>query len=213
MKKRVDPLAVGAVARANRSLWPETLRGTAVGGAGMPIREATVDDARGVHRVAEASWHAAHDHIVGEDTVEELLDQWYDPEDLPASIERPEAPMFVATVDSAEPRSRSSRTVSDDDRIVGFAQGGPTENGPADAVVGRIYVHPDHWGDGYGSRLLERLFDAFRAEGYDSVWLAVMAENEVGRSFYEGHGFELHEERTVEHVGEPVDDVVLVREL
>ncbi len=176
----------------------------------MPIREATPDDAPGVHRVAEASWHAAHDHLIGEEAVDELLDQWYDPEDLPKSIERPEAPMFVATV---EPRSTRSRTESDDDRVVGFAQGGPSEDGPADAVVGRIYVHPDHWGEGYGSRLLDRLFDAFRAEGYDSVWLAVMADNEVGRSFYDRHGFEVHAERTVEHVGVEVDDVVLTRDL
>jgi len=186
------------------------LNAAALDRSGMPIREATPDNAPGVGRVADASWHAAHDRIVGEDAVDELLDQWYDPEDLPASIERPEAPMFVASV---EPRSTNSRTESDEDRIVGFAQGGPSEDGPADAVVGRIYVHPDHWGEGYGSRLLERLFDAFREDGHESVWLAVMADNEVGRSFYDRHGFEVHEERTVEHVGVEVDDVVLVRDL
>jgi len=164
----------------------------------MSIREATPDDASEVRRVAVASWHAAHDDVIGADAVERLLDRWYDPEDLPKSIERPEAPMFVA---------------EEDGDVVGFAQGGPSEEGPADAVVGRIYVHPDDWGQGYGSQLLDRLFDAFRAEGYESVSLAVMADNEVGRSFYDEWGFSIHAERTVELAGETVDDVILVRDL
>lgn len=164
----------------------------------MPIREATVDDAEVVRRVAEASWHAAHDHVLGSEAVERLLDRWYAPDDLRESIERPEAPMFVAVSDG---------------EVVGFAQGGPSEEGPADAVVGRIYVHPDRWGDGYGSRLLDRLFDAFRDEGHESVWLAVLADNEVGRSFYESRGFAVHEERTVDLAGRTVDDVVLIRDL
>ncbi len=178
----------------------------------MPIREATPDDAPAVRRVAEVSWHAANDGVLGEEAVDELLDEWYDPEDLRESIERPEAPMFVATVDGVGSRSTGGETASDDG-VVGFAQGGPSEDGPADAVVGRIYVHPDRWGEGHGSELLERLFDAFRAAGHEDVWLAVVADNDVGRSFYDRHGFAVHEERTVEHAGVEIDDVVLVRDL
>ena len=40
-----------------------------------------------------------------------------------------------------------------------------------------------------------------------------LAGNEVGRAFYDKHGFEVHEERTIELAGEKVDDVVLVRDL
>jgi ribosomal protein S18 acetylase RimI-like enzyme len=178
----------------------------------MPIREATPDDAPAVRRVAEASWHAANDHVLGADAVDELLAAWYAPADLRESIERSEPPMFVATVDGGASRSASDGWDSNGE-VVGFAQGGPSEDGPADAVVGRIYVHPDHWGDGHGSALLERLFDAFRTAGHEDVWLAVVADNEVGRSFYDSHGFVVHEERTVEHFGVEFDDVVLVREL
>ncbi len=40
-----------------------------------------------------------------------------------------------------------------------------------------------------------------------------MADNDVRRSFYDKHGFEVHDERTVEFVEQEVDDIVLVRDL
>lgn len=164
----------------------------------MAVRSATPEDAPAVRQVARESWHAAHDHAVGEDTVERVIDEWYAVDDLRESIAREDRPMFVATAD---------------DEIVGFAQGGLTDEGPADAVVGRIYVHPDRWGEGYGTALLDRLFEELRAAGGESVWLAVVADNEVGRSFYDRRGFEVHEERTVEMFGTEVEDCVMVREL
>lgn len=163
----------------------------------MTVRAATPEDAPAIRRVARASWHAAHDHVVGEETVEEVIEEWYDVDGLGESIERDDRPTFVAV----------------EDEVVGFAQGGPTEEGPADAVVSRIYVHPDHWGKGHGTALLERLFEHLRTAGEESVWLAVVADNEVGRSFYDDHGFEVHEERTVELFGRTVEDVVMVRPL
>ncbi len=165
---------------------------------GMAVRAARPEDAPAVRRVARASWHAAHDHVLGADAVDVLLDRWYGVDDLRASIEGTSSPMYVADVDG---------------ELVGFGQGGADEDGPADAVVSRIYVHPDRWGEGHGSGLLDRLFEALRTEGHDSVWLAVLADNEVGRSFYDAHGFTVHEERTVELAGVETGDVVLVREL
>jgi ribosomal protein S18 acetylase RimI-like enzyme len=163
----------------------------------MELRPATPGDAPAVHAVARESWHAAHDDILGADAVDELVDDWYDLDDLAASIRREDGHTFLAVVD----------------RVVGFSQGHPTDDGPADAVVTRIYLRPAHWGEGYGSALLERLFDALRADGHESVWLAVLADNNVARSFYDDHGFAVHEERTVVLAGREADDVVLVRDL
>lgn len=164
----------------------------------MDFREATLDDIASVQRVARASWHRAHDHILGENAVEKLLDRWYSRDGLEESIGREDAIMFLAI---------------DDGEVVGFTQGGPSEDGPADAAVGAIYVLPEYWGEELGTELLERLFDIFRTDGCESVWLIVMADNAVGRSFYDKHGFEVHEERTVELAGQEVDDVVLIRGL
>jgi ribosomal protein S18 acetylase RimI-like enzyme len=164
----------------------------------IEFRTAAPEDVESVQRVARASWHAVHDDILGTNAVEELLDRWYDRDRLEASIDHEDALMFLAI---------------DDSEVVGFAQGGPTEEGPADATVGAIYILPEYWGEGVGTELLDRLFDGFRANGLDSVWLAVMADNNVGRSFYEKYGFETHQERTVELVGQEVDDMILVRDL
>ena len=164
----------------------------------MGFREATLDDIVSIQRVARASWHKAHGPILGENAVEKLLDRWYSRDRLKESIRGEDVIMFVAI---------------DDNQVVGFTQGGPTEDGPADAAVGAIYVLPEYWGKRLGTELLERLFDIFRTDDYDSVWLTVMADNDVARSFYDKHGFDVYEERTVELAGQEVDDVVLIRSL
>ena len=164
----------------------------------MDFREATLDDIDSIQRVARASWHKAHGPILGENAVEKLLDRWYSRDRLEESIGREDAIMFVAI---------------DDSEVVGFTQGGPTEDGPADAAVDAIYALPDYWGEGVGTELLNRLFDIFRTDDYESVWLTVMADNDVGRSFYDKHDFDVHGERTIELAGQAVDDVVLTRGL
>jgi hypothetical protein len=40
-----------------------------------------------------------------------------------------------------------------------------------------------------------------------------MADNNVGKSFYDKHSFKIYEERTVELAGRKVEDEVLVRDL
>ena len=164
----------------------------------MEVHEATPEDAKAVQEVAQASWHAAHEQILGTEGVEELLDEWYDRDGLRERIAREEAPMFLAV---------------NDGEVVGFTQGVLGEDSPAEAIVGSIYVLPEYWGRGIGTELLHRLFSAFEEKGWDSVCLAVMAENDVARSFYDKHGFEIHEERTVELAGQEINDAVLIRNL
>ena len=163
----------------------------------MDIREAIPDDAPAVRRVARRSWHETYDEIIGEEAVDEMIDEWFDVGTLKKSIERPENPMFVA--------------ISAD--LVGFVQGGPSEDGPADAVLSRIYISPANWGDGVGTTLLERLCTALRTDGHDSVWLSVMADNDVGRAFYAKHAFEIHERRIAELAGQDVTELILVKDL
>ena len=93
----------------------------------MEIREATPRDAGAVHRVAQASWRVAHSHILGTETVEQLLEKWYNREALEERIRRDNTPMVIAVTD---------------DTVVGFVQGIPAENenDPAEAIVGSLYV-------------------------------------------------------------------------
>ncbi len=163
----------------------------------MEFRTATPADAVAVQRVAREAWHAVHAPIIGVDAVEDMLTEWYDRDDLETAIRDDDATMILAV----------------EEEVIGFAEGGPSEDGPADAVVGRLYVHPDRWRAGIGTELLSRLFADLRTRNYDSVWLAVMAENDVAHGFYEKHGFEIYQQRTIEHVGHEIEDRILVREL
>lgn len=163
----------------------------------MKIREATPEDAAPIRQVARRSWHETYDDIIGEEAVEVKIDEWYDVADLKASIERDDSPMFVAV----------------DTDVVGFVQGGPSEDGPGDAGLWRIYVSPSYWGAGIGTRLLNELCTALRSAGHDSVWLSVMKENDIGRAFYSKHGFETQDRRTAKLAGQEIRELILVKEL
>lgn len=161
------------------------------------VREAVPTDAEEIQRVARRAWHDVYASRIGKDAVEEVIDEWYDPQLLREAIETEQRPLFVAVCDE----------------VVGFAQGGPSEEGPADAVVSRIYVHPAHWGDGIGTVLLDNLFDALRVDGHDSVWVPVWAENDVGRSFYDTRGFEIADRRPTELADQEIEELILVRDI
>ena len=52
-----------------------------------------------------------------------------------------------------------------------------------------LYVHPDYWGQGYGSALMEEVLNRMKTAGYPGCCLYVLRENNRARRFYEKHGF------------------------
>jgi ribosomal protein S18 acetylase RimI-like enzyme len=149
----------------------------------MQIRDATPDDADRVATVARASWHAAYDEVLGAATVDGVVDEWYDAESLESQISETDdtdAAFLVAVADG---------------ELVGFANGGPareydSDPDEPDAFLSRLYVHPDVWGKGHGSRLAGRLARRLDDAGYERVWLEVFEANERAYGFYEALGFE-----------------------
>lgn len=53
-----------------------------------------------------------------------------------------------------------------------------------------LAVHPDHWGRGIASALVERVVRQQRASGASEVTLWVLAANARARALYERHGWE-----------------------
>jgi len=158
--------------RTGRTLFTGLADGPPV--SAYAIRPAEPVDVPGIQRVARAGWHAAYDDSMGPDTVDDCIDDWYDAETVVGAIEDGDVDYHVATVDH---------------RVVGYASVGPTGDDRPETVAGlySIYVHPDRWGTGIGTALFERCADRLRERGFERLVLRVIAENDVGISFYRGN--------------------------
>lgn len=139
----------------------------------LDVRPATVEDIDALRRVSRRAWHAAHAPIVGADTVEEFLADYYDEASFRAAVRDDDTILRVAV----------------DDAPVGFASASPTDGDDATFVLGRIYVLPDRWGEGVGRRLLAAVETAVERRGGERVRLAVMADNDRAVRFYEAAGY------------------------
>lgn len=138
----------------------------------MTIREATDGDIEAIRDVARRSWEADYPAIVSRETVTDRVDDWYAPERLADDIGRPRALVLVA----------------DEDGVVGFAH---TVLSAETGHILRLYVDPEHRGQGIGGDLLEATRDELFDRGVDAVQAMVLAENELGNEFYRAYGFEL----------------------
>ncbi len=102
-------------------------------------------------------------------------------------------------------------------RLVGFAHVGPSGDDDAPPGTGElytIYLHPDTWGRGHGSRLLDAALERLDVDGRRTVTLWMLATNDRARRFYLGRGWtEAPGERTQEFDGHAVTDHRFVRDL
>ncbi|ELY68046.1 GNAT family N-acetyltransferase [Natrinema versiforme] len=150
------------------------------------VRRATVDDVWAVHEVARQSWHAAYDDVLGPETVDEVVDEWYAIGDLESSITeasgRDDAAFLVA-------ENSPTAGVGADSDSCGFVHAVPWPEDSSVAFLARLYVRPERWNEGTGTALLEGLETELSA-GFDRLRLGVLAANEVGVSFYESRGFD-----------------------
>lgn len=147
----------------------------------MEIRRVQkLEDVRGMDRVNRRAWREAYAEIIPS----ELLDR-VDTE--------PETRIIQRRFD--EVMEWSGQTyVADAGDIVGYAAwrvGGDTKEfvDPEDAGLKEIYVDPEHWGQGVGTRLLERV-RADLPEDVAGLLASMLGGNEVGRRFYQARGFD-----------------------
>ncbi|HET7324693.1 MAG TPA: GNAT family N-acetyltransferase [Halococcus sp.] len=160
-----------------------------------PIRDATIEDISEIQRVARRGWRATYGEFIPEAVIDAILDDWYAPDQLEATITT-ETAIYL---------------VSGTDEIAGYASAAPTENGEAQLYA--IYVDPDHWNDGIGTELLDSITERLTTDGIERLRVEVLADNTVGTSFYESRGFERTAERD-RAVGERVlSEYVYYRDL
>ena len=149
----------------------------------ITVRAATADDTDALRGVARRSWEAVYGDTFDQATIDELLEQGYTDELLEELAEADDAELLVAT---------------DGDDVVGYAGAVGADEEPAADL--NVYVDPDWWGQGVGTRLVEATQDRLAEGGVELVRDYVLADNDVGNAFYDKH-FEQVDQRQVEIAG------------
>lgn len=162
----------------------------------MAIREATTDDVPAIRDVARRSWERDYPDVVSRETIDEGVDDWYSPERIAEELSRARTVVLVA---------------EDAGSVVGFVHAHWTDEV---GYVLRLYVDPDHRRAGVGTRLFDRVRDALFGRGVDRIDAMVLADNEIGNSFYRTLGFERGDQRetTIGPETHPENTYVLERD-
>jgi ribosomal protein S18 acetylase RimI-like enzyme len=138
-------------------------------------------DVRQAIRAHALAWQSGYDHILPADRLERLtVDP--DPDDVDEWIARFPDRDGVTLAASVDGGVRGYVLVRWAETKY-FVRGGEAE-------LKELYVHPEWWGKGVGTALLENGLSRVPADR-TGVALSVLAENGRARRFYEKHGFEL----------------------
>lgn len=160
----------------------------------MNIRHAEVEDIEEIQKVAMESWQDTYSSIIPEETITEIVDSWYDREDLEQQVKDPV--FYVAEVEG---------------KVIGFVHASVKKE---KAHLHRLYLKPEHQRKGIGTKLYSRAEEDVRDSGAEVIRLEVMSENEKGTGFYRSKGFEEEkEEAAVEFNRKEVMQKVLVKQL
>ena len=173
----------------------------------MEIRDATEDDHEAIRDVARATWHDTYDELEGE-TIDETVEEWYADDELDAAIEGWYADGGLAIeLDALETEFLVAEV---DGEVVGFTHG--IVQGEEGDVL-RMYVHPDHQGEGIGTALHERLYERLEDADIERIRALDLASNDAARAFYESLGFEETDEGTVRIDNEEYGEAVYTLDL
>ena len=165
------------------------------------VREASIGDAAVIAGLHVRSWQTAYRGIVPNAILDGL------------SIDARRA--FWAHAigrSSTEPSTDARIWVVEEEGVVrGFAHSRPSRDEDAARGTGEvhsIYLAPEAWGRGLGTRLLEHATADLRARGFTPLILWVIEANFRGRQFYERAGW------LADGARQPIDfDGVLVDEI
>lgn len=153
---------------------------------GLDIRPATLNDAEAIASVQIDSWRETYTGIVEESYLDEMS--------LEQNRER-----WVRILERAvETPTRVTLVASVDDRVIGFASGGPAlgDDPPADADLYAIYMVAAYHGHGFGRELFEEFCRSISRSGFRSLRVWVLKENRSG-GFYRAMGGVDGEETTI----------------
>jgi GNAT superfamily N-acetyltransferase len=137
------------------------------------VRLARTSDVDDIADVNVRSWRAHYSHVLPADVLEAL-----DARDLAMS--------WASSILNPPIASQRVLVAVDDDRVVGYAAFGPSQDPDADAQTAELLaleVDPDRLRAGHGSRLMAAAVDHLRANGMQSATTWCALADEPRRSF------------------------------
>lgn len=148
------------------------------------IREAHLEDARGVAQVNVASWQAAYPGLIDQ-TFLDSLDVDGRTESWQRILHQRRGRVLVA---------------EDEGSVIGFCAVGPAIDDDWGEVFA-IYVDPQHWGHGVGRDLLVAAEHSLAEAGFPRALLWVLEGNDRARVFYERQGWAPGKPIRIEAIG------------
>jgi GNAT superfamily N-acetyltransferase len=113
---------------------------------------------------------------------------------LPPAFEVPDPRGFAPRLAEALAVEGVHSTLAHEgERMVGWITYGVNrdpDTGPRTGEVRSLFVHPDRWRSGVGTRLMNAALDALAEQGYEDATVWSFDDNDRANAFYERHGFE-----------------------
>jgi ribosomal protein S18 acetylase RimI-like enzyme len=141
------------------------------------IREAAPADAEAIAGIHVRSWQAAYRG--------QLTDEYLDGLSVGERLEQHRGALET-------PGEHRTWVAVEDDRVVGFAVTGPSQDADADERTGElyaIYLEPDRFRSGIGKVLSDHAVRDLRERGFRTATLWVLQTNDGARRFYEREGW------------------------
>ena len=138
----------------------------------MLIKQLTAhDDLCAVSRVYIHTWREAYRGIMPQSVLDNLVEaRWM--------------PVYTSS-------RLTTLVVKEAGRYIGVSAFGKSreENYSGWGEIVSLYMLPEYWGRGYGRILFERAIGRLRLDGFNNIYLWVLADNLRAREFYERNGF------------------------
>lgn len=140
----------------------------------ITIRKADLEDISQIRAVGSASWRATYPGIFPPEFIEHALEQWWSEAGFQRSISNAATCNLVAEQDG---------------RIVGMLMGTVSPGEEGQVHLFRLYIHPDHFGQGIGKQLWQAYLHHLAPE-VKRVDLDVELQNARAIQFYARLGFQ-----------------------
>ncbi|MFB6179021.1 MAG: GNAT family N-acetyltransferase [Halorientalis sp.] len=159
----------------------------------MEVRSATPTDADAIATVARASLSDSYGQFIDEETIVEIVDTWYDTDRLTELLDDENEHFMLAC---------------EDDEVVGFVQGALLGEDPPTGDIDWLHVAPQFRGQHIAEQLLGHFQDTVEDLGAQQLRGKVLAQNEDGAAFYDEHGFERADARSISFADQTFEELI-----